>query len=263
MNRSLLFSLALAGASFALPALAEEQDDVHGWHAQLTPNLWAAGVSGNLDAGPLTGRLPPGTGDINVSFGDILSHLGFAFMGMGDVRYDRIGAIADINYVRISSSKDVQIANLPTVQGDTTVKTLMATFASYYRVYSGHAGSLDLVAGMRVNHLGVDITLSDPSGHIDTTINRNISRTPIDPIFGLRGIVNLTDKWSLTGYGDVGGAGNSQVYQLLGGVNYAWNRHWASNLAFRYYVFNVNANREDLAYHIAVSGPLLGVTYRF
>jgi hypothetical protein len=262
MNKGLLAAAVIAaGAATALPAFADDPGDVKGWHGSVTPYFWLTNMKGNLHNSPIADNLPPGTGDIDISFLDLLSHLGFGIMGAGDVRYNRIGVIGDFVYARVSADAPVTVGEV-NLNAHTTVKTTLSTMGAYYRVYSGHAGSLDLVAGARVDNIKVGVNLSTLAG-IGDGVSRGFSRTLVDPVFGLRGVARLTDRWSLTGYGDVGGVSGSTVYQVIGGVDYKLSRQWSTNLSLRYYVVDINAQDIDLGYHLSMFGPVIGATYKF
>jgi len=114
----------------------------------------------------------------------------------------------------------------------------------------------------RVDHINLSVDLSTSLG-IGDGVSRGFSKTLVDPVFGLRGVARLNDRWSLTGYGDVGAVSGSTVYQLIGGVDYKLSKNWSTNASFRYYVIDIHGQNIDLNYHLQMFGPVLGATYRF
>src|SRR6478672_9396108 len=125
---------ALAAVTLALgllrtsPALADESSD--GWHVSLSPYLWLTGVSGDLTAPfPLPGR------DVDVDFGDLVDHLDGAFMGKGEVRYDRFGVLGDLLYLKVSGTNAHDPASLPNIDTKLKLSVTGATVAGFYRVY--------------------------------------------------------------------------------------------------------------------------------
>jgi opacity protein-like surface antigen len=87
------------------------------------------------------------------------------------------------------------------------------------------------------------------------------TQTWVDPVFGLRGRIDVTRRISLFGLGDVGGfswgSGSAFTWQALGGVSYRLGEHWSLGAAYR--IVNV---RRDHA-HLSYKGPLVGASYRF
>lgn len=64
-----------------------------------TPYLWAAGLKGTVALGPLT---PPV--NVDQSFTDILGHMKMGFMGAFELRNQKFGLLADLNYLHVAVS---------------------------------------------------------------------------------------------------------------------------------------------------------------
>jgi hypothetical protein len=65
-----------------------------GWTFSVAPYFWAAGLSGEVGQF----GLPPV--DVDASFGDIVDHLDFGAMAIGEARYGRYSIFGDIMYSR-------------------------------------------------------------------------------------------------------------------------------------------------------------------
>jgi hypothetical protein len=98
----LLYSAAaLAAANAAdVPVPIQPPEAVlleDGWTFAASSYFWAAGMSGNVGQF----GLPPA--HLESDFGDILSDLDFAFMGIAEARNDRFSLFGDVIYTKISS----------------------------------------------------------------------------------------------------------------------------------------------------------------
>jgi len=252
----LLGALA-AGATPA--AAADDGDALPGWHVAVTPYLWAAGMGGTVQTGPI-GPLPPGEHSFHSSFGNSLSHLSFAFEGALDVRHDRFGLLTDVSYFDLNENVSGQ-ADLVSVRAKVNPKMVSATIAGYYRVWSGEGGSVDILAGARINSLDLSVDVTSSIGPIDRTASRGFDSTLVDAVVGVRGVARLSPRWSLNGYVDVGGADRSTVWQILGGARYRFSEHWSAVFGYRYSDTRVNEARARI--DLRMAGPYLGATYRF
>ena len=72
--------------------------------------------------------------------------------------------------------------------------------------------------------------------------------------------VPLGERWGLALYGDVGI--NSDIeWQMIGSVQYDFARHWRAALGYRHMALHHDRERGDI--DLALSGPILGISYRF
>lgn len=246
-------SVALIAAAFgATPTFAQDADD--GWHVSVTPYLWLSGIEGELTAPfPLPGR------EVTADFGDLLDHLDGAFIGKGEVRYDRFGVLGDVLYLKVSGGQTRNPENLPSIGTKLKLSTTAATLAGYYRVADSEQWKVDLLAGLRYNE--IETTLDATTG--GPGVGRSVSRDWTDPIVGVRAIVRTGERGSLTGYADYGGFGvnNSTVWQVFATYNYQWTDHVTVSAGYRHYAIDLDKNR--FQYDLSLSGPLIGLTYEF
>lgn len=218
-----------------------------------TPYLWVAGINGEVG-------VPRGDGEaeIDKSFADILGDLNFAFMGALDIRHKRFVAIGDLMYLNVSA--DVETVDSPVfVEGEVDTALLVATAAAGYRVVDNGPMFVDLFAGVRVVSVDVEVELTGPL----QTREREVSPTSVSGLVGGRVRVPLGEKWALALYGDIGDIfGDSDIkWQLLGTVQRDLGSNWRMALGYRYAA--VNHEGEDLKLDIGLSGPILGISYKF
>src|SRR5690606_28151081 len=84
-----------------------------------------------------------------------------------------------------------------------------------------------------------------------------------DPLIGARALVALSERISVLGQADIGGfgVGSDLTWSVLGTVNYTFNDHWSASVGYKH--MSVDYDHDDRVFDIDLSGPVLGVTYRF
>lgn len=244
----------------ALPVSAATADDSDKWQFNADIYLWMAGMDVTTQGG----------GEIDLSFGDILEDLEMTFMGGFGARKGKLSLLADVIYLDIAQ-KDGGTKTLPgggigvTFATDVEMKAWITTFEAGYNVVNTEKALLDIVGGAR--YLSVDV---------DTTMTRTIDGGPgvippaekyfsasndaWDGIVGVKGRVNLSEHWYLPYYADIGTGGSDLTWQILGGVGYQFK--WGDVLA-AYRHLDYDLPSDDLVSDLTVSGPALGVNFRF
>lgn len=242
------FAVCLLAAS---PAAAQEVSD--GWRFSLTPYLWLAGYEGDASGFP-TGH----PSDVTVDFGDVMDNISGAFIGKGEIQYQRFGVIADVLYLKLSGDRTFDPANLPGLGTEVEIALTTSTLAAFYRVHETDRLNVDLLAGARFSKakLEVDLALENRPG-----ISRDVSQTWTDPIVGVRAKQRIGERSSLTGYADYGGGDESTVWQVYGAYDYAWTEKASVFVGYRH--LSQDLKRNQLSYEITLSGPLVGLTYTF
>ncbi|MEM7144476.1 MAG: hypothetical protein AAF591_05035 [Verrucomicrobiota bacterium] len=120
------------------------------WSLELRPYLWTANLKGDVGVQGLT--VP-----VDVSFGDVLDNLDFAFAGEAELRYRRWGFFVDGNYIKMSPGIDeVPLGLFDTVGIE--IKQVLLAMGVLYRVAEWDRGYLDVGAGAQ--YTSVDQTLN-------------------------------------------------------------------------------------------------------
>lgn len=242
-------SIASSAASMAAQDAAANGDD---WNVTFTPYVWIAGTKGDIG-------IPRGENEVEIDrdFADTLSNLKFAFMGALDVEYHRFVAIADVMYLSVGAEAE-GIRDPQFFEGKVDSSVFVGTLAVGYRVVDQGPLFVDVFAGGRLVSLKVDIELEGPL----TTREVDESRSRIAPMFGGRVRVPLGEDFGLALYGDVGGFKSSDVkWQLIGTVQWDISRHWRLAAGYRHMQIHHDTRRAD--FDVALSGPIVGVSYRF
>lgn len=243
---------AAAAATDDAPPPATASTD-EGWNVAFTPYLWVAGTKGNIG-------IPRNAGEdveIDKSFADVLGNLNFAFMGALDVEHKRLVLLSDLMYLSVSAKAE-GIQDPAFFEGKVDASVLVATAAVGYRVVDKGDGYLDLFAGGRLVSIDVDVELEGP---LQT---RRVGASPsnLAPVIGARARIPFGDKWGLALFADAAGLVDSDVkWQLVGTIQRDLGSHWRLAAGYRHMKIHHDTNRLD--FDVSLSGPIVGVTYKF
>lgn len=274
---AVVISLSLCGAHSAysadatLDAPAEHVSaEPQNWALQVTPYMWAAGLDGQISPfrrGPTIG--------VEKSFSDVLDDLNFGgFINIWG-RYDRFVLSGDIMYVDTTDGHNAGPLPAFTIPGVGVIppggninakvdtKQFTATLMGGYRVIDTLQFTLDALGGARFWHISNDVKLTGSLGGLSGSTSYGESFGWVDPVVGLRAFLPLTEKLSLQGQADIGGfgAGSDLTWSALATVNYVFSDHLSASVGYK--VLDVDYNHKDHVYDTRLSGPVLGMTYKF
>jgi len=236
------------------PAAADTQtpkQDKDGWEFSTTSYLWGSSVKSQITT-PQGEQVSSKT-----SFLDLLGDLKFAFMGAAQAKHGRFVMVGDLMYTNLGVSADGHLGPVPLdVREDT--KLLITTLEAGYRVVDRGPMFLDLMGGARLTSLKASLDITGPLN----TVERNVKVSHVAPVLAARFGAPLGGKWSADLYGDVAGFGVSQghQWQLLGTIQYRLSEHWQLMGGWRH--LSVKESQRNFDLHVAMDGPIFGVTYR-
>lgn len=247
---------ALAGSSGA-PA-----DPDRNWALQVTPYLWGAGISGDISPfrrGPTIG--------IDKSFSDVMDDLNFGTFVNVWGRYDRFVFSGDLMYVDTTDEKTSgplpplppPLGPIPSVSGTVDTKEFMSTLQAGYRVYDSPSFTLDALGGVRLWHISNRVTVQ--AAGLSGSYKESFGWA--DPVIGARAFLRLTDKLSLQAQADIGGfdVGSKNTWQVLATANYIVTDHVSVSAGYK--VLSVDYESGGHVFDSRLSGPVLGMTWRF
>lgn len=245
------YSIATAAMSTAAEASSTESGD-SGWEVSVTPYAWLSAVSADISTAQGEEI------EVDESFTDILGNLNFVFMGAMNARHGRFLLGTDVIYLSMSAEGEGTLGP-GLVESDVDLKTLVVTALGGYRAVDQGPMFLDLFAGARITSVDVDLELSGPL----QTVERESSNTRVGPVVGSRFRMPLSENWGLVLYGDVGGFGVTAdlTWEAMATVQYELSSHWRLAGGWRY--FHYHKDKDDFDVDLALSGPILGFTYRF
>ena len=268
-------SLCSAHSVYGADATLDVPED-HGlvkppnWALQVTPYMWAAGLDGHIS--PFG---PAPTIGVEKSFSDVIDDLNFGGFVKSWGRYDRLVFSGDIMYVDTTDSHDTGPLPAFTIPGvgvipsggniDAKVDTkqFTATLMGGYRVIDTPQFTLDALGGARFWYISNDVKLTGSLGGISGSVSHDESFGWVDPLVGLRAFLPLTEKLSLQGQADIGGfgAGSDLTWSALATVNHVFSEHLSASVGYK--VLDVDYDHNGHVYDTRLSGPVLGMTYRF
>ncbi len=241
-------AVILLGTGIAAGAQAQSWTD--GWTAQATLYGWLPVINGSQEG-------PDGQPLIHLDTSDVLDALDMAFMGNAVFRNGRFGIMLDAVYADLGTDgRWVQNR----VSTETNTRLGVYTAAALYRLHDADGTFVDVYGGARYFDSKVDFRLET------TRLARSFSSslTWTDPVVGVRAGTPLGERWSVSGFADVGGFDSSSdmSWQVYGGANYAFNDSWVATLGYRYMSIEKEVNSRATL-DIDLQGPVLGITYRF
>ena len=254
-------SLMLLASMVSATAAADAGSDQWTYSADIY--LWGTGIDATTQTG----------GDIDISFSDILDDLDMAFMGVFGARKGKWSLLGDVVYMDISQS-DGGSETIPilggeinitrTVDTDIEMKAWITTLGAGYNVVDNERATLDLIGGARYLSLDVDAKLNLSRGGVllQTSRQKKTSESDHvwDGIMGIKGRINLNDKWYMPYYADVGTGDSDLTWQALSGVGYTFK--WGDVLlVYRYLDYNFDS--DFMLDDMNVSGPALGAKFYF
>ena len=176
-----------------------------------------------------------------------------------EARNGRWGLIADLFYANLSQSRATPLGLLfSRARIETEAKALSAYAA--YRIHEDDRVSVDLLAGLRVNSLDIDLSLSPG---LLRGQSFGIGETWVDPLIGGRLRFAITDHWFATAFADVGGVdvGSDLTWQVFASLGYQFSERWSVQGGWRHVAIDKEIDGRDVENDF--SGPLLGFTARF
>jgi hypothetical protein len=255
---------ALCGAPSAAP-LAAEQLVSDQWQYQLTPYLWFLSLDGDVTVKGV--KTSP-----SVDFSEIFDNLDIGVMVEGEIRKGRIGIYANVIYAELGSTDDIGPIE---IQADAT--TVWAGAGAYYRLgpfaldpeagLTGPKVVVDPYAGARLTYLDTKLKIRHGGPQVDA------DQSWVDPVIGVRTLWPLTEKFSVTALGDIGGFGISGAsefsWQAAGLVGYRFSLLGEDNAkvlaGYRalYQDYKDGDGRNEFKWDMTLHGPVLGLAISF
>jgi opacity protein-like surface antigen len=241
---------------------ASEEGQAHPWTVSITPVIWLATTSTDITVGDRSRSLVLTAGD---ALGD--------FQSGGTARFEANngtwGGFADIFFINLEDTNNVgPRGNIPlTIGVDNTVWQVAGT----YRVVDKDDFDLDLLAGARGYSIDLDVTVepfTGPAGVLQFPgrfASRGLSFT--DPIIGGKANWQLSEKWAMDFYADIGGfgAGSDFTYRLGAGAGYSVSDNVSLRAGYTLIDFDYSQGTgfDQVEYDTTMSGPTLGATFKF
>jgi hypothetical protein len=133
-------------------------------------------------------------------------------------------------------------------------------FTGGYNLRQSERGTLDAIAGARYLEVKVTLDATDRLGPLARQLETSAGGANWDAVIGVKGDINLTDKWYAPYYLDAGTGDSDFTWQIAAGVGYRFD--WGEvNLLYRYMDWDFKSG-SDLD-NLNLSGPQLGARFSF
>ncbi len=245
---------ALVGlALMAHPAAAQETaQPTDAWTFTLSPYVWFAGLGGEV-----TGA--HGGESFNADFGDIFGTMKFSYMGLAEARRGNFSLVTDIMYLNLQQG--VPVPGFGAYSGGSArTQSVEVSAIGLYTVAEGSPGRIELGGGVRGWWFDTELRL-DPGRLPGRTLSSSTSWA--DPVISARGVLRLSDRLSLTAYGDIGGfgVGSEFTWQAFGTLDYQVTESISVSAGFRWIHIDYDKGRADIS--LDMGGPIIGASVRF
>lgn len=246
-------SLGISMATLALAATPVVAQDSQ-WQYDLSAYLWFPDTTTRIATpnGPVEGTL---------SAKDALDALEFGVMARLNARRGLWALTGDLVYFDLEQDVDLPGGG---VFSSATASTQITALSGYgfRQMSSGSSGVFELGVGVRAMSTEIDF---DFEAGTSPATSRNISDDWADPLLAARYSQQLNDEWDVTialDYGGFGiGSASEETWQAVASATYAFNEDWGFIAGYRH--LHVDRGADNGNYTIKMSGPLLGVNYRF
>lgn len=237
---------ALAAAT-SVAAFAAAADPSSSWQFEGRLYLWVASANGTTATGQ----------DVDIGFGDIIDALDFGAVAGLSARKGRWSVFGDFQYSELSDGDNAAVGPGIPVTVDADVEALIFTGAIGYDTVQTESYRLTPFAGFRYLDGSGAVNLAVGGGSARVTNDR----TNLDGIIGLQGGTELSEKWGLTYYADVGAGDSDITWQLAATLDYSLNETWTLSFGYRHlaWEFGDPVALRDLA----VGGPIFGTRINF
>ncbi len=191
----------------------------------------------------------------SADFDDILDDVEFAIFGSFSAQRDKLTLFANLFYVD-TDSRERGAQGPIKAELKVGLTNLVSTLGAGWEIADTGSTQIDIVGGARYLSMDTDIKLSlDPLG----SVKESESASNWDGVVGIHGKTELSDRWYLTYYADVGAGESDLTWQAIAGINY---RFEALDVVLGYQHLKWEFD-DQLLDDLEMSGPALGVKFFF
>jgi hypothetical protein len=232
------------------PQTSTAADDSDGWRGQIAIYGWFPGIHGTV------GVLGHDAG-IHVPFSDVFHTLKGIIPIAVELDKRRLVIPVDFFWVKLGDDRGIPFNELGQTAVNIHLTESIFTPKIGYRLINAEHFKFDALAGIRYWYIGQNLTV-EPVG-----VGRSRSASWVDGLGGVRAILPLGEKASVTVSGDAGAGGANLDYQALGLLNYNFTRKWGASVGWRYLYVNYAPTNHLFIFNTAMTGLVAGVSYNF
>lgn len=237
--KNVLIVTLMAVSAIVFSGVAKADDGE--WQYVVIPYFLGAGMDGDVT---VLGR----STTIDQSFGDILDHLEFGFMGHFEAENGKWVVLGDLFYAGLGAQPPQVTVDINQwiVEGGVGRK-----FGQNFALIAGaRFNRLDAKLGFRIGPLGLEV---------------EGDQNFLDPYIGARVIAPLSDRFAIYLRGDIGGFGVGSDFAWYFNPAVGINLSHSISLFVFYRWDHIDYKNEDdgFKFDVTVSGPGAGIGFRF
>ncbi len=266
----LLVLVAFILAAFVSSVAAQEKSAESGWEFGVAPYLWAISMNGNATVKGLEA-------DVDLSFSDIWDELNFAFMLAYEARKGHWGLWGNTIYANLGDS-DVE-GPLGLTKIDPTVNAFWQGLGGFYRLGTWDLAdapnkkapsvTVDTYAGARYTYLDAKVDFKGVFQGLVNNVDKH--KSWLEPLIGARTIWDLSEQWTVTLAGDIGGfgAGSDFAWDAFGLIGYRFSLFGQENArvlaGYRALSqdYTDGSGTDKFQWDVTLHGPILGLLVQF
>lgn len=240
-----------SAAALMLPALAAADNDGR-WHVSGEVYLWGADANVTQTNGQ----------EIEADFNDVIDALELGFMGTLGARKGDWSWFGDLIFVAVDARNTVPVTG-PAIPApiDAYLKfeqdAWVVTAGGGYVMSESETHRIDFAAGVRYFDLETDIGVDLG---IAPAIAVSDSSNVLDGFVGVKGYADLSDRWYMGYYADVGTGESDLTWQALVDFNYQFT-HFDVGVGYR--ILEWQFDGKGLLDDFRISGPYAGLVFNF
>ena len=245
----------------AQPVSADARIDT-AWEVTISPFYgWIPGFKGDLGVfglSPVKIDITPI--DILKNIDEFIDLLDGVYIGGGQIRRDDLGFMWDVVYFDIRAVDQIG-GNFVSGTLDVGFSATKALLAGTYRVHETGRSHVDMLAGARITD--VDLKVGVNLGQVGEIISGSDGDTWVDPIIGVRGRANFTERAYFDGWAMIGGFGvqSDLLWDAYGVVGYEFKDWLSAYAGFR--GSGTDYKNGTFIWDITMYGPILGFELTF
>lgn len=227
----------------------------------LTPYLWAAGITGNVDYN--NGKHT----HAHLSSNTVLNNLAMGGMLDAEVHYGRFGLMGNAVYAKLSNSGSKSYLHREQITVDSNSDSWMGiyTVAGSYTAYADPKLYLDIIAGARFLNLNAKVQLDASLANTPLSVEKTLysSTSVTDAIGGIKGRLRIGEtSYFVPFYLDAGGSSSMAKFtsQQMLGIGYAFKD---ADILLAYNNLYYSFRSDQATSYLNLSGPMIGATFRF
>lgn len=244
------FRVALLALLVASTASAADDE----WQHTAAVYMIGAAIDGTAGVGSVTG-------DVDISFSDILDNVEFGTMAAWRAEKGRWAVVADLIYMDLETDKD-GLGPLGRTRATVELEQLIMELDGSYAVTE----RLDAYAGLRYWDVDSTVTVVG-GGPLGETLSGKASENWVDPIVGLRYAWPLGEDWTLVWRGDIGGFGVGSDFTWHMTAYADWRLSEQGHLLMGYRHLDVDyddgSGADRFLMDVSEGGPTIGFAWSF